>query len=167
MTIRLLILGTLFVFAGGCTGGLDPEAIPGEAKIFGTVTYTGDLHRWPPPDSIVDLRVVAFQEVPEKITDIAEALANGRLFFSSQTLDRNVSSSGYLLTIPNAPVTLRYIALVQLYSTNLSRDWRFLGVYTAGGSSHGPSVLQVKPGATYSGIDITVDFSKLPPQPSK
>ncbi len=142
-----------------CSGGLNPEMVPVEAKISGTVWFRGT---WPPADSVRDLRVVAFQTYPP--TNVLEEVLAGRAVFSER-LPIAVQSSPYELTIPRPPVVLRYIVVAQQYGPDLFRHWRVVGVYTRDTLTYRPESLAVETGGVYPGVDIHVNFDRLPPQP--
>ncbi len=151
----VLLLGSL---VGGCTGGLDPTQLPREAFLRGRVIFRGT---WPPADSVLDLRVVAFQHYPPR--NVFEEIVSGRAVFSKERLPFNVEWAPYELTVEQPPVVFRYIIVAQQYGPDLFRHWRVVGVY--GRDSSQPDSLWVEPGEVYPGVDIVVDFDHLPPQP--
>ncbi|GBD06501.1 hypothetical protein HRbin21_00294 [bacterium HR21] len=145
----------------GCTGGLDPAMVPVEAKISGTVWFRGP---WPPPDSLLDLRVVAFQVYPP--TNVLEEVLGGRALFSERLpAAPSVERASYEITVPQPPMVFRYIIVAQQYGPDIFRHWRVIGVYTRDTVSYRPDSLWVEPGGVYPNVNIQVDFERLPPQP--
>ncbi len=159
------ILLLLWGITSGCDQGLAPPPRELPTGIRGTVTF---LSAWPPPDSVQELRVVAFQRFPlgDSSSIIAEVLA-GRAFFSD-TLPRFVDSTDYAILLhPPFPDTLRYIAVAWRYGPRLFADWLVAGVYTAEirDDTLIPGTVRVIPHRILEHIDIAVDFAHLPPQP--
>ncbi len=158
-----LILSLLFVLLS-CDQGLAPPPPERPTGIRGTVVFVND---WPPPDSVQELRVVAFQRFPfeDSAGIIAEVLA-GRAFFSD-TLPRFVDSATYeVLLQPPFPDTLRYVAVAWRYGPNLFGDWWVAAVY--GSFSQDtvvPRKIPVIPQTVVESVDMRVDFRHLPPQP--
>lgn len=154
-------IGALLLGLYGCTGGLDPAMVPVEGKIAGTVWFRGP---WPPADSVLDLRVVAFQVYPP--TNVLEEVLSGRALFSERLLAAlSVESAPYELVVPQPPVVFRYIVVAQQYGPDIFRHWRVVGVYTRDTVSYRPDSLLVEPGGVYPNVDIQVNFERLPPQP--
>ena len=57
----LRLLGLVLLLFYGCDRGLVPtEPPPGPGALSGLITYA----HWPPPDSLFDLRIVAFRDFP-------------------------------------------------------------------------------------------------------
>ena len=153
-----LLLVALFA---GCDHGLSPElsspaGLPGFA---GTIRFTGP---WPPPDSLFDLRVVAFRSYPPK--NILEEFLNGTLEFSD-ALRLNVTEQSYALRKDGLRGTFAYVVVAQQYGPNAFQHWRVVGVYTTTGDVAVPSPVVLGLGAFVEGVDIAVDFTRLPPQP--
>lgn len=154
-----VLCGVLLVSLwGGCTGGLDPTQLPREALLRGTVIFRG---RWPPADSVLDLRVVAFQHYPPR--NVFEEVLSGQAVFSKEALPFFVERAPYELTVEQPPVMFRYIIVAQRYGPDLFQHWRVVGVYGRDGAQL--DSLWVEPGEVYPGVDILVDFDHLPPQP--
>ncbi|MEN3027267.1 MAG: hypothetical protein ABDH31_06125 [Chlorobiota bacterium] len=153
----LLCCSLPLVLMEGCTGGLDPEALPKEAKIQGVVYFRGT---WPPQDSLYDLRVVAFQQYPPR--NVVDEVLSGRAVFSERLRFR-VDSEPYQLVVSQTPMVFRYIVVAQQYGSDIFQHWRVVGVYARDVTR--PDSLRVEPGEIYAGVDIVVDFDRLPPQP--
>lgn len=145
----------------GCDGGLHPpEPIP-KSYIAGTVYFINDLSDWPPADSILEIRVVAFKTYPPK--DIISEIINKQAYFTIDTLPRFVDSARYYIDIPDAPTIIQYIVVAQRYGTIM--EWRAIGVWTLSGDKTKPSELNIDWGMHFDSINIEVDFKNLPPQP--
>lgn len=157
---RLYIFFFLLIFSFACNEGLQPPPPVAKSYISGLVTYIKGKDKWPPQDSVVDIRVVAFKNYPPE--DILGEITKGEAFFTN-SLPFFVDTSSFFLEIPKPPVTLNYIVVAQQYASLF--DWRVIGVWTVSGDNTKPSSINVEPGKTYSGININVDFDNLPPQP--
>ncbi|MBL8000051.1 MAG: hypothetical protein JNL32_15620, partial [Candidatus Kapabacteria bacterium] len=90
----LLALITIVVF-GGCDGGLDPAMIQDtEISLTGAITYLNPANR-PPRDSMVDMRVVAFREIPRD-SNIVLAVLGGMAYYNDVPL---MDSARYKFTV--------------------------------------------------------------------
>ena len=161
-----LILSSILAFVvSHCDGGLDPTAVPPNAELGGRLTVRGGVESYPPRDSLLDLRVVAFRTIPRDTSIIAAVLSGQAYFTTSSVLD----SSHYRIVIPfgdgtSEPLRLEYIAVAQQYGPNIFRDWRVVGVY-ASDSLWTPKALTLTRGERRMDVDITIDFRNPPPQP--
>lgn len=154
----LIIISYLLM---GCDGGLHPpEPIP-KSYIAGTVYFINELSDWPPADSVIEIRVVAFKTYPPK--DIISEIINKQAYFTIDTLPRFVDSARYYIDIPDAPTIISYIVVAQRYGTIM--QWRAIGVWTITGDKTKPSELNIDWGMHFDSINIEVDFKNLPPQP--
>ena len=89
----ILIFSFLIFFIEGCDEGISPEEAPLVAEahgIKGTLYFTN----WPPVDSVIDLRLVAFLNYPP--VDIISEVLQGRAKYSDK-LPYGVDSILYLL----------------------------------------------------------------------
>ncbi|GIV53496.1 MAG: hypothetical protein KatS3mg039_0014 [Candidatus Kapaibacterium sp.] len=164
---RYGLLATVAFLALCCNSGLDPTALPPEASISGRLIVRGGSASYPPRDSLVDLRVVAFRTIPRDSSIIAAVLSGQAYFTQTSVLD----SSNYHITIAFTdgtpePLTLEYIAVAQQYGSNVFRDWRVVGVYSHD-SLWTPKAVTLTRGVHRTDIDITIDFRNPPPQPFK
>lgn len=146
----ILILLSIFAFAG-CETGLEPPPPPPPfGTIEGVIHYEGT---WPPADSLYDLRFVAFKETPSGMDDFFD-LSN--MIFSQQ-LEYYVERDTFLIEdVQNA--IFRYNVVAQQYGPRNLVDWRPVGVY-----EENFGVFAVE-GDTAQ-IVIQVDFNNLPPFP--
>ena len=155
---RYLIL--LIFLITSCNEGLQPPPPVEKSYITGLITYVNGKDNWPPPDSVIDIRVAAFKNYPPM--DIITEITNGNAFFT-ETLPQFVDTSSYFLEIPEPPVTIEYLVVAQQYGTLF--EWLSIGVWTLSGDNTKPSSITIEPGKIYTGLNIIVDFNHLPPQP--
>ena len=85
---------TLLMLVVGC-GGLDPDNVPPESYLEGTVTFTND---WP-DSNVVQVLVVAFEQQPTSPDSILAAVLSGRAVVSD-TLPRFSTEATYQMQIP-------------------------------------------------------------------
>ena len=158
-----LPLVLLACLALSCDHGLSPEMARASASetpgFEGTITVTS---RWPAADSLMDLRVVAIRVFPP--TNILQEYLNGTLLFSDK-LVLNQDTQTYTLRMPGLSGVFQYVAVAQQYAANPFADWRVVGVYTTTGNPAAHAPVDLGAGLFRRGIDITVDFINLPPQP--
>lgn len=150
----------LILFLNGCQEGLTPEFGKKEANIYGKLIVVSGVNSWPPPDSAIELRVVAFKEYPPK--DIIGEILSGSAYFTD-TLPRFIDTIPFSLRIDTPPVELKYIVGALRYGSIV--EWKVIGVYTMDTSSKKPATIYVKKGDIISNINIFVDFNNLPEQP--
>ena len=74
-----------------------------------------------------------------------------------------VDSLRYAVTVPTGE--FQYIAVAQQYGPNVRADWRSVGQYDLDSNLSVPSSIRVPLNDTLRNVDISVDFSKPPPQP--
>jgi hypothetical protein len=148
-----------------CDHGLVPP--PEEPELMkpgfgGAIWYSG---KWPPSDSLKDLRIVAFRDFPPK--DIVSEVLSGNAEvyppLGSSSLPFGVDSTNYSFFVPAG--TYEYIAVAQQYGPNVFADWKAVGVYTMDPYSATPATVVVPSGPFVWGIDLIVDFDHPPPQP--
>lgn len=119
--------------------------------ITGTITYSG---KWPPEDSLIDLRFVPLKSSPQTAQDIFADIDN--LVFSDK-LDFYVERDTFIVNdVPNGVYV--YNAVAQQYGGRILQDWRPVGLYA---ENDGMIIVE---GDTTS-ITIQVDFDNLPPFP--
>lgn len=140
----------LLCLAAGCDHGLEPPDPPPFGTLAVEITYTG---AWPPQDSLVDLRFVAFRFVPR---DTADFFRLNELLFS-ETLPTYVDRHELVLDSVATGLFV-YTVIAQRFSSTLT-DWRPVGQYTENGGLYA-----IAPAET-TRITIPVDFLNLPPFP--
>jgi len=154
----------MFIFLSviGCDEGIAPVEVKPVTEahgIQGTLYFTN----WPPTDSIVDLRLVAFMNYPPQ--DIYTEVIQGRAKYSD-ALPLAVDSSTYTLILNPLPAdSIRCIAVGLQFGPNIQTDWRMVGLYYNPGDSALPGRIFIPADSIVTGINISVDFQKLPPQP--
>ena len=159
MKLNWFICFLLFsMLLSSCNEGLAPE-IEQKTVLQGEIIYSSGINSWPPQDSLKDLRAVAFKNFPPQ--NIVQEILSGSAYYTQVTLPLYVDSSNFSIEIPDAPVTLKYIAVAQEYGGLM--DWRVIGIYKAE-NSDSASTLFINKGETKK-ITIYVDFNNLPPQP--
>jgi len=160
--MRLISL-TFLIFTGillvSCDHGLDPEQALGDPGFGGTISVR---MAWPPPDSVRQLRVVAFRTYPPN--EVLTEVLNGTAVFSDE-LPYGEAEISYTIQDPTFRGVFEYIAVAQNYGPDLFTQWRAVGVYTVTGDVQLPSPVDLGDGRFVEGIDIVVDFINLPPQP--
>ncbi len=162
MFLLRLTLCACVVLISAC-GGLDPTVVPTFTGISGTITYVGGASAWPPADSVIEVRVVAFEKRPTDPTQVFGALLAGTAVVSD-TLPRRVNQSSYSIEVANTPRTFEYIVVALRYGPDFQLQWRMLDVYTITGDATQPRPLTVNANDDKR-INFRVDFSNLPPQP--
>jgi len=166
---KRILKGLLFIafFTMSCDHGLaplpvEPEAV--KAGFGGVIRYIG---KWPPPDSLKDLRLVAFLNFPPQ--DIVSEVISGKAKvyppLGESSLPFNVDSTRYEFFVD--PGTYQYIAVAQQYGPNVFADWKAVGMYHTTSEPNQPASVTVPPNVFVTGIDIMVDFDHLPRQPFK
>lgn len=159
----LLSLSCLLVLAACEDHGLAPPPPPElqteEPGFGGIITVNSP---WSPPDSLFDLRVVAFLNYPPG--DIIEEVTNERAIIS-ETLSFNKDTLHYRMNTGDLSASFQYIAVVQRYGENIFDNWRAVGVYTLSGDPTLPSSIVLNGSVYIPDIHIGINFYDLPPQP--
>lgn len=156
--IVAILLSTLFFFIG-CDHGISPTSESVEPGFGGTIRV---ISPWPPADSIRDLRVVAFRNYPPQ--NILVEVSSGNAVFSDSTLTSREKIIPYKIQQSKVTGTFQYVVLAQQYGSNVFTDWRAVGVYSPTNDPTKPGSITVPQNTFLPNIDITVDFTKLPPQ---
>ena len=162
----LAFASVLILFFSGCNTGLTPLNEPSGFR--GIIRFKN----WPPPDSIREIRLVAFETYPTDSAGILPTLLEGRAAVFPE-LERKlplfVDSLQYEFTTENGLnlqlKNYEYIILAVQYGPNVLSDWRPAGVYTSTPSTFDPTPVRVLLHRITPGIDIHVDFHNLPPRP--
>ncbi len=162
----LATVSVVLLVVAHCDKGLTPPEDQGITGISGTIFFSN----WPPPDSLFDLRLVAFKNFPPE--NILVEILNGNAYvFPSIETDSAVvrkmlpfyaDQVDYLFELP--PGTYGYLAVAHQYGPNLLTDWQAVGQYDTDADSL-PSPVVVREGEILRLIPITVDFHNLPIQP--
>ncbi len=143
-------------------GGLEP--IPAEQKtlIKGTINFVNDKDNWPPQDSILSLKVIAFKNYPP--TDLLGDILNGLAYYTNDSLPIFQKSVDYQIEITDPPQTIKYVVVAYQYGTIF--EWKAAGVYCFEGDPRKPITIVTEKGKQYT-ASINVDFKHLPPQPGE
>jgi len=148
----------VLLLQAGCDHGLAPEPIP-PYGISGTVYFSN----WISEDSVFQMRLILFKSHP---TNILLDVLQGKAIFTDSLKPYGASSIPYSLNVSPLPFgRYEYLAVALQYGSNIFSDWRVVGVYSAPADSGNPSPVFVPANDLLRGIDISVDFSNLPPQP--
>lgn len=156
-SLFIIILALLII---SCEGGLSPSDASIDPGFGGSVHV---ISKWPPADSLKDLRVIAFRKYPP--TSILDDVMNGNAVFTDTTLALNTILIDYKIQKSDLSGTFKYIVVVQQFGLNIFADWRVVGVYSKTNDKTKPDEITVPQNAFLSHVDIEVDFYNLPPQP--
>lgn len=179
MNLRMRGIAAFFLlFAAvfpGCDGGLGP--ITEDTGFSGVITF----RNWPPPEQVLELRLVAFEEYPADSSGIIAALLAGRAALyphvttgvqgaieilgnrSADTVHYTFTKEGTILK----EATYQYIVVAWRYGANYFADWSPAGVYTEKPGTYEPAAVIVRERRMRRDVNITVDFNNLPPKPWK
>jgi len=153
------------LFFSACDEGLKPvPAYVPSGTLSGLITY----HNWPPRDSLVNLRIVAFTEFPP--TDIVFSVLQG--------IAAVYPSIGDTALIPFYVDSLRYsfvvraghypyVVVAQQFGPDVMKNWRVVGQYDLDTNLAVPEAIDVPDRGVVKDVNINVDFTNLPPQPFK
>jgi hypothetical protein len=158
---NLFVILFVVFFAFSCDGGLEPLPFNQKTILNGTIHYIKGKDHWPPKDSLLAIRVVAFKKLPD--SSIIGEIIVGNAYFTPESLPVNVDSSYFGFEIKDAPVNLMYIAVVQ-QTDSIITSQKVIGIYTVTGDKTKPTQLAVEKGKNPY-INIDVDFDNLPPMP--
>lgn len=140
-------------WTAACDHGLAPPAEPPVGAVRAFISYEG---AWPPRDSLLDLRFVAMQFVPQDATDLLEL---NRIEFSDR-LPAEPPRSADTVVLGNVDIgAYVFSGVAQHYATDLLA-WRPVGLYEENGG-----VFHVRRGET-TDVRVRVDFHNPPPFPS-
>ena len=144
-----------------CDHGLSPSDATIITGISGVITYEDN---WPPPDSLIQLRLVAFKKFPPQNV-IVEVLTGDAIVYppiDSSSLNFYVNIQEYLMKLPQD--TFEYIVVAQQFGSDILNDWRAVGQYDTDSDSL-PTTIILKENDLFQNINIHVDFDNLPIQP--
>lgn len=162
-TVGLLLVAVLLL---SCEPGLSPppDIEPG---CGGTIVF--EKGTWPRADSLFNLWVFASQTYPLDSTKVFEGMfSNPPTIYLYPSIDQNlpffVDSVSYAFPLP--PASYRYIGVLQRFADQISvRSLRVVGVYGTKSDPPLPIPVVVTEFQFIRGININVNFHKLPPQP--
>jgi len=172
----VLLVTAVLCLVFGCDKGLAP--ITEETGFSGVITFKN----WPPPDSVLELRLVAFEQYPADSSGIISALLDMRAAIyphittgvagalqvlgnkTADTVNYTFTTEG---TILKKDATYNYVVLGWRYGANYFADWAPAGVYTETPGTFIPAPVTVRDRRMRKDVNITVDFHNLPPKPWK
>ncbi len=161
---RCLLVGLLLF--PSCVTGLSPLNEPSGFR--GVVRFKN----WPPPDSVRELRIVAFEKLPKDTTNIFAALIDGKAAVYPEIERRlpiHVDSIEYEFTTKsgfNLKVTnYEYVIVAWQYGPFIFTDWLPAGVYALRPNSFEPAPVRVLLHRIIPNVDIEVDFRNHPQWP--
>jgi hypothetical protein len=164
--MRSIVLLLPVIVLLSCDGGLAPTPIidPG---FGGTITFASNT--WPPRDSLVNLWLVASQDYPlDSVTVFSGIFSNPPRIYVypnlTQNLPFNVDTVSYAFHLP--PSDYRYIVVIQRFRNEINaRALKVVGLYGTTADAQLPQSILVHDFEFKTGVNINVNFHKLPPQP--
>lgn len=162
--VRAIVLAA--ALASGCDGGLEPPAVPPEPVPTGSMSGTVRFTHWDSAGTVLDLRLVAFRFFPPG--DIVQEVLQGRAVVYPPLgwpplATPGIDSLAYTFFLPAG--TYAYVAVAQQYGPDVMNDWRAVGQYDLDSNLTVPSAVTIRPDSATQGVDISVDFTDLPPPP--
>lgn len=157
---KIFFLIIAIITLASCDGGLEPYKAEEMSYIKGRIYYKNGKDNWPPKDSVLEVRVVAFKNFASD--SIYKDIISGNAIYTNESTAMYVDSADFVIEVKEAPVNFNYIVVAQRYGSLF--EWRAIGVYTVNGDVFNPSKLFVEKGKSYF-ITMNVDFNNLPPQP--
>jgi hypothetical protein len=162
----LLVPALLLFSFSGCDEEIGPLNEP--SGFSGVIRFKN----WPPADSVRDLRLVAFASYPiDSAGVLLTLLSGGGAAYPAigQRFPMFVDSLPYLFTTTNGTnlqvKSYEYIIIAQQFGPNILSDWQPAGVYTTTPGSFAQASMRVLLHRITPGIDVEVDFHRLPPKP--
>jgi hypothetical protein len=157
----------VLVFISGCDKGIEPLPAPpsGPTGFSGKVTFTG---AW--PADVTRTHIIVFKNPIERITDFSIqnlAFVVDPITYNSTEFSYS-SETNNLLSLTLTAGIYKYIVVAQSKTPTLSlnrNDWIVVGLYYKDGDMSKPEEMTINQGEITTGINITVDFNNLPPQP--
>ncbi len=157
----------------GCDKGLGP--ITEETGFSGVITFKN----WPPPEKVLELRLVAFEEFPADSGSIFQTLLDMKAAIyphittgvagALQILgNKSADTVNYVFPVKGTllkETTYNYIVVAWRYGPDYFADWSPAGVYTLTPGTFVPASVFVRNNRMRKDVDISVDFNNLPPKP--
>ncbi len=159
-----LLSAAVFLSLAGCNEqGLDPNDVT-EPGFRGTISF---ISKRPPADSLKDLRIVAVPYFPidTLFLPIILKVVEGTIPFGENITSKADSGTYHSYEMLVKPQVYHYIAVVQQFGPDVFSHWKVVGVHSFEQAPFLPKPVAVKDGVMSTGVDITVDFYNLPPQP--
>jgi hypothetical protein len=176
MKIHRYLPALLMVLAGvvpGCDKGLGPISEP--TGFSGVITFKN----WPPPEQVLELRLVAFNDYPADSASIFETLLQMRAAIyphvttgvagALQILGDKTADTVHYTFLTEGTIlkegTYNYVVIAWRYGPNFFADWVPAGVFTLNPGTFEPAAVIVRSNRLRKDVNITVDFNNLPPKP--
>lgn len=154
------------VFLLGCDKGISPNdsLVDRKPGFAGSVAFVSS---W--PSNVLEMRIVAvpYYPVDSTVSELIGKFLNGVIKSSDPLSVIGDSGSVQQYTFFLDPGNYEYVAIVQRYGQNYYTDWRVISIYGYTAEHPTPKQVTVQPFQFITGIDFTVDFNNLPPQPFK
>lgn len=171
LLLAVAVLTLVIISFPGCDKGLTPDP----SGFTGVIRFTN----WPPPDSVQELRLVAFKLPPTDSSGLLIEFLKGNVviyppvgtpaFTKFKDNGEFVDSIRYTVILQNLPAgeatRYSYVALAWRYGPNVFADWAPAGVYSLQPASHVPATLVVEKHRIVRDVNIFCDFRNLPPKP--
>jgi hypothetical protein len=146
-----------------CDKGLNPSD---DESSFTGVRGIIFFQNWPPLDSLVDLRLVAFKNFPPA-NIFVEILSQEAYALPPITVDTTwfpfyADQIDFDFELP--PGKYGYLVVAHRYGPNILADWQAVGQYDTNPDSL-PSPFEVVEGELLDNIFISANFKNLPIQP--
>jgi len=163
----------------GCSVSCHKSSVsPTESLVLpnGPFGFSGIIlfKNWPSPDSLQELRLVAFREPPsDTVSYLAFIVGQGAVYppvgkpnllllmmLPADSIQYSFTSEGTNLQV----TTYKYIAVAWRYGPNLFTDWKPCGVYSVGPQPFAPTTVNLVSNSLTQNININVDFRNPPPK---
>lgn len=167
--VILVLLFMTFLLVYRCDHGLSPSKTTKTGSnnltgISGVIIY----QNWPQPDSLKDLRLIAFRKFPPQ--NIFGQIVSGEAVVYPPGIDIsahlpfNVPFEEYIMELP--PDTFEYIVVAHQFGEDRfsQGSWQAVGQYDPDSDSL-PDPVIIIPDSLLENININVDFKNLPFQP--
>ncbi|MBA4407489.1 hypothetical protein C0389_09455 [bacterium] len=161
------------IFISSCDKGIEPADYlpPGTTGFSGKITFVGN---W--PSGITRTHLFVFKNAIQSNNDfsflnlsaVIDPVPNGSREFNYNSVDMNYIEHSFLPDFKIQTGEHAYVIVAQSKSAEISfarADWVIVGIYSIGGDQSKPKKLIIETGKMTTGVDITVDFNNLPPQP--
>ncbi|MBP6672067.1 MAG: hypothetical protein KA247_02910 [Bacteroidetes bacterium] len=159
-----LLSAAVVLFTGGCSEqGLNPETFT-DPGFTGTISFIGAV---PPPDSLLDLRVVAvpYYPIDTVFQTLILKIIEGTIPFGENISAHAAVGSTMRYEMLVHPQSYPYAAVVQQFGPDVFSQWKVVSVFGISIGNNTPGNVHVQDGKVTQNINFIVDFYHLPPQP--
>ncbi|KAF0150325.1 MAG: hypothetical protein FD143_2619 [Ignavibacteria bacterium] len=163
LLVVILILG-LTILIVSCDKGIEP--VDGLSAFSGKITFNG---AW--PQEIKRTHLVVFREPIKSVNDFSASNLSfvlDSIPYGAKEFNYNSGEMQFNPLFSIKPGSHKYVVVAQSKTPELTLnriDWTVVGVYSELGNPAKPKPLIINTGKTTTGVDITVNFQSLPPQP--